>query len=108
MVQLGQVLKQIIYHMALYRANGIPFKFTELDVKDGFWKMAVEYEDAWNFCYVLPSLQPTISLYDVEILVPNSLHMGWCESPPFFCSGSDMARYLVEKLRTMELPPHNF
>ena len=54
MVQLGQVLKWIIYHMVLYRANGIPFKFTKLDVKDGFWRMAVADEDAWNFCYVLP------------------------------------------------------
>ena len=54
MVQLNQVLKQIIYHMALYRANVIPFKFTKLDVKDGFWRMAVADEDTWNFCYVIP------------------------------------------------------
>ena len=51
MVQLSQVLKRIIYHMALYRANEIPFEFTKLDVKDGFWKMEVEDEDAWNLCY---------------------------------------------------------
>ena len=73
MVQLGQFLKRIIYHMALYRANGIPFKFTKLDVKNGFWRMEVADEDAWNFCYVLPSLQPTILLDDDEIVVPNSL-----------------------------------
>ena len=54
MVQIGQVLKRIIYHMAHYRANGIPFKFTKMDVKDGFWSMAVEDEDAWDFCYMLP------------------------------------------------------
>ena len=73
MVQLGQFLKRIIYHMALYRANGIPFKFTKLDVKNGLWRMEVADEDAWNFCYVLPSLQPTILLDDDEIVVPNSL-----------------------------------
>ena len=77
MVQLSQALKRIIYHMTLYRANGIPFKFTKLDVKDGFWRKTVADEDAWNFCYVLPSLHPTISLDDVEIVVPNSLQMGW-------------------------------
>ena len=108
MVQLSQVLKRIIYHMGLYRANGIPFKFTKLDAKDGFWRKTVADEYAWNFCYVLPSLKPTISLDDVEIVVPNSLQMGWCKSPPLFCSGSEMARDLMEKLRTMELPPRNF
>ena len=54
MVQLGQVLKWIIYHMAIHRANGTPFNFTKLDVKDGFWRMAVADGDAWNLCYVLP------------------------------------------------------
>ena len=57
---------------------------------------------------MLPSLQLTVSLDDVEIVVPNSLNMGWCKSPPFFCSGSETARDLMEKLCTMELPPHNF
>ena len=108
MVQLGQVLKWIIYHMAVHRANGTPFNFTKLDVKDGFWKMEVEDEDAWNLCYLLPSLQTTISLDDVEIVVPNSLQMGWCKSPPSFYLGSETARDVMEKLRTMELPPHNF
>ena len=70
--------------------------------------MAVPDEDAWNFCYMLPSLQPKISLDDVEILVPNSLQIGWCESPPFFCLGYETARDLMEKLRTMKLPLHNF
>ena len=31
--------------------------------------------------------------------------MGWCESPPLFCSGSETAR---DKLCTMELIQHNF
>ena len=53
MVQIGQVLKWIIYHMVLYRENEIPFKFTKLGVKDGFWRMALADEDAWNFWYVL-------------------------------------------------------
>ena len=65
-------------------------------------------EDAWSFWYVLPSLQSTISLDDVEVVVPKRLQMGWCESPSFFCSGYETARDVMEKLCTMELPPHNF
>ena len=58
MAQLGLVIKRIIYTMALHRHHGLPFKCTKLDVKDGFWRMAVTDEDAWKFCYVIPSLQP--------------------------------------------------
>ena len=49
MTQLGQVVKIIIYLMALHRHFGLPFKFTKLDVKDGFWRMAVANKDSWNF-----------------------------------------------------------
>lgn len=107
MVQLGLVLKRIIHRMALNK-QGLPFKFTKLDVKDGFWRMAVADENAWNFCYVLPSSKPLVSLDDTEIVVPNSLQMGWCESPPFFCSGSETARDLMEKMLHEKLPPHKF
>ena len=94
--------------MAQYRHHGLYIKFTKLDVKDGFWRMAVSDEDAWNLCCVLPYLQTTTNIDDIEIVVPNSLQMGWCESPPFFCSGLETARDLMEKLRTMDLPPHEF
>ena len=108
MAQLGLVITPIIYTMALHRHHGLPFKFMKLDVKDGFWQMAVTNENAWNFCYILPSLQPQQSLNEVELVVPSSLQMGWCESPPFFCSGSETARDLMEKLRLIDLPPHRF
>ena len=57
MAQLGKVLKRIIYLMSLHRHHGLSFKFTKLYVKVGFWRMAVANEDAWSFCYVLPSLK---------------------------------------------------
>ena len=34
--------------------------------------------------------------------------MGWCESPPLFCSGPETSRDLMEKLRTMDMPLHKF
>ena len=108
MAQLGLVLKQMIHTMAKYCLRGLSIKFAKLDMKEGFWRMAVSDEDAWIFCYVLPSLHTTIAIDDIEIVVPNSLQMGWCESPPFFCSGSETARDLMKKLRTLDLPPHKF
>lgn len=29
------------------------------------------------------------SIDDADIIIPNSLQMGWCESPPFFCAATD-------------------
>ena len=56
-------------------------------------------DDAWNFCYAIPNQDPN---------VPNSLQMGWCESPPFFCAASEMARDVIQQLLKVDLPPHPF
>ena len=45
---------------------------------------------------------------DIELVVPNSLQKGWCESTPLLCSGSETAWDLMERLQLMELLPHKF
>ena len=107
MVQLGQALKRLIAIMAANRSKGTPFRFAKLDIKDGFWRMAVGNEDAWNFCYVLPSENDNIDIDEIESVVPNALQMGWCESPPFFCTASETARDTIQALLEMDsLPEH--
>ena len=110
MVQLGYSLQRLIANIAedWKQSHGQnKWKFAKLDIKDGFWRMAVHDDDAWNFCYVLPSRQKTNSLDEVEIVVPNSLQMGWCESPPLFCSGTETARDIIQSLTEKStLPPH--
>ena len=71
--------------------------------------MRVSSEDAWNFCYVIPHTDPDTTLDETEIVVPNCLQMGWCESPPFFCAASETARDVIEALlQEMSLPEHPF
>ena len=112
MIQLGLALQRIVAAMAdeWKRTDGrSTWNFAKLDIKDGFWRMAVNDNDAWNFCYVLPSLKPSTNLGDTEIVVPNSLQMGWCESPPFFCSGTETARDIIQRLlEDKSLPAHPF
>jgi hypothetical protein len=72
--------------------------FAKLDIKDGFLRMVVSNEDARNFCYILPSEDPTQTLDDTQIVIPNSLQMRWCESPPFFCAASETARDVITSL----------
>ena len=108
MSQLGSALKRIVATMADHFHPQKPFIFTKLDIKDGFWRMAVNDDNAWNFCYVLPSYPKNKDLDTTDIVVPNSLQMGWCESPPFFCAGSETARDVIESLLPFGLGlPHH-
>jgi hypothetical protein len=86
-----------------------PFKLAKTDIADGFWRLVVSKEDAWNFTYVLPSASSTTSIDDVELVVPTALQMGWRESPPFFCAATETARDVIEQLLTLPagaIPPH--
>ena len=109
MVQLGQCLHRLVAQMTDNHDPDKPFVFSKIDINDGFWRLAVSDEDAWNFCYVKPSTTPTTSIDDTEIVVPNSLQMGWCESSPFFCATTETARDVIEGLiKEATLPPHKF
>jgi hypothetical protein len=109
MTQLGNCLKRLVASMADNFDLKNPFMFCKLDIKDGFWRMRVSDNDAWNFAYVLPSLKENVPEEDIELVIPNSLQMGWCESPPFFCAGSETARDIIEHIMTHpDLPSHRF
>ena len=105
MAQLGSVLPRLISAVAHAPSPTIPITFAKLDIKDGYWRMVVSDEDAWNFCYVLP---PAKEGDPPQLVVPASLQMGWSESPPFFCAASETARNLAATaLKSTEtLKPH--
>eukprot|EP00957_Ditylum_brightwellii_P102553 7816324-Ditylum_brightwellii.AAC.1 len=71
MVQLGQSIQQLVTFMADNYNLKHPFNFAKLDIKDSFWQLVVNEEDAWNFYYVLPPLDGYIlaSIDDVELVV---------------------------------------
>jgi hypothetical protein len=108
MNQLGKTLKRIIAALADCHAANRKMMFAKLDIKDGFWRLVVSHEDAWNFCYVIPNTDPNAHIDDTKIVVPNSLQMGWCESPPFFCAASETARDVIASILHTNLPPHPF
>ena len=109
MVQLGQCVQRLIALLADNYNPARPFQFAKLDIKDGFWRLAVNDDDAWAFCYVLPQHTPPTNIEDTLLVVPNCLQMGWCESPPFFCAASETARDVIETLlQEIALPPHPF
>jgi hypothetical protein len=98
MAELGNVLKRIVHTMASNHDINQPFVFSKCDIKDGFWRMVVNHHDAWNFCYVLPCKNKKNNIDNVQIVVPHSLQMGWCESPPFFCAATETGRDIIDKM----------
>ena len=108
MAGLGKALHRIIQTLADNYDITLPFKFAKCDIKDGFWRMIVSEEDSWNFCYTIPPPSKQTPLDDIEIVVPTSLQMGWCESPPFFCAATETGRDIIEELikRPNQIPPH--
>ena len=85
MKELGRVLERLVSLMAVAPSNSPDFRFSKLDIKDGFWRVKVTEQDSWIFCYVLPPkiINGNVSLDDIRIVVPDSLQMEWTESPSF-------------------------
>ena len=102
MFELGNVIPRLVWALATARRD-VPVLFSKIDLKDGYWRMCVSADDAWNFAYVLPKLndaKPTV------LVVPDALQMGWSESPPFFCAATETARDVAIKtfLESTEIP----
>jgi hypothetical protein len=103
MFELGNVIPRIIWTMALSKDTTTPFMFSKVDLKDRYWRMAVNKVDTWNFAYVLPGAGPH---GPIQLVIPNALQMGWSESPPFFCAATETARDIIdEKMRNNVILP---
>ena len=99
MAQLGSCIKRMIQFMAQAYDLKKPFAFAKIDVKDGYWRMFVSKDNAWHFCYMITPREG-VTIEDIQIVIPNSLQMGWRESPPYFCAATETARDVIEQLST--------
>ena len=79
----------------------------KFDIKDGFWRLDCTAGEEWNFTYVMPQAPEE----PLQLVVPNSLQMGWVESPAYFCVASETARDVATwhtERPLGELPAHKF
>jgi len=67
----------------------------KIDLSDGFWRMIVEHGAEYNFCYQLPRREGDT---EDHFVVPNSLQMGWKNSPAYFCEATETVRTLVQRI----------
>jgi len=105
MDQLGKVLPHFVHQIACTDPDPSPIYFAKWDIKDGFWHLVVSMENAWQFCYILPRVHKDNT---IKLVVPTCLQMGWCKSPPLFCTTSKTMCNIAQELldNTALLPPH--
>ena len=84
--QIGHSLMRVVHAFAETDDDEKIF-MAKWDIKDGFWRMACEHGQEWNFAYVLPQREGE----PIRLVIPTSLQMGWIESPPYFCAASETA-----------------
>ena len=87
MYELSNVIPCII-HTLLARAPDtvILFLFSKVDLKEKYWRMVVNATNTFNFTYVLPPINPDNK---PELVIPDSLQMGWSKSQSFFCVATE-------------------
>jgi hypothetical protein len=69
--------------------------------------MDCEHGEEWNFAYVLLQEEGK----PMQLVLPTLLQMGWVESPPYFCVGTETAQDVAtEYIETLvsSLRPHEF
>lgn len=105
MYELGNVIPRLVHQIAHMPNPEVPILFAKVDLKDGYWRMVVSAINAYHFAYVLPTIQPSDN---PDIVIPDSLQMGWSESPPFFCAATETARDIAQQTFDSKKPqqPH--
>src|SRR5687768_13682780 len=107
MANLGWVMPQIISALA-NAPPGPPIYFSKLNINDGFWRMVVSEENAYNFGFILPPI-PNDPKPGTHIVITMLLPMGWTLSPANFCVTSKTSRDIAPTLTLQtkgSLAPH--
>ena len=101
--EIGKVLPRLLQYMR-DTPVGLHILFSKLDISDGFWRLVVRDEDAFNFAYVLPQEAGE----PCRLVVPAAVQMGWVESPSLFCTVTESARDLAQHfVDTVAELPHD-
>jgi hypothetical protein len=70
-------------------------EWQKVDLSDGFWRMIVQRGTEHNFVFQMP---PRTGDTEAHYVVPGSLQMGWKNSPPYFCTATEITKQLILRL----------
>ena len=97
--RLGQTGKALLLY-AFETDPAWEINWIKMDLSDGFWRMIVEAGKEQNFVFEMP---PHPTRKGRHFVVPSALQMGWTNSPPYFCTATDICRKLILRLLAFTL-----
>lgn len=84
-MQFGGTLPRILYYARHANPKFGPVRGSKQDLKDGFYKLALNPSECLRLAALLPKFPDEPQL----VAVPLACTMGWVESPPSFCVMSE-------------------
>ena len=103
-MQFGRALQRVLYRLS--RANPVygPVYMAKYDLSDGFYRIQLRPRAIPSLGVLLPVAEGE----DPLVALPMVLPMGWTESPPAFCAGTETAADLSNQklLEQEQVQPH--
>ena len=104
-LQIGQVIKAYIKFLA-EQPEELDIWFSKIDLSDGYWRLPISPEDAYNFAFLLPFLRGQ----ERRCVIPSVLQMGWKDSATLFCivtdAGNVVTMEMLKATTAKSLPAH--
>ena len=103
-MQFGRALQRIIQTIVQANPRYGPVYISKIDISDGFYRVHVRPRDIPKLAVLLPTTSGEAPL----VGLPNSLPMGWKESPPYFSAATETVADLANAAIASNQPqlPH--
>lgn len=102
-MQFGGTLERVLHAVRHADPRHGPVYLSKYDIKDGFYRLFLQANDAPMLAVALPNYEGEEPL----IAIPLVLTMGWAESPPTFCALSETIADLANaESWKKHVPPH--
>ena len=103
-MQFGRALQRIIQAIVQANPRYGPVYISKIDISDGFYRVHVRPADIPKLAVLLPTAPQEAPL----VGLPNSLPMGWKESPPYFSAATETVADLANAAlaSNQPQPPH--
>lgn len=102
-MQFGAALPRIIYLARHADPDFGPIYLAKYDIKDGFYRVHLDPDDAPALCTLMPTYPGEPQL----VAIPTVLTMGWVSSPPTFCAITETICDMANaRMHRQYAPPH--
>ena len=102
-MQFGWTLERLLYQIRFVNPRHGPVYISKVDLADGFYRFGLALSAVVKLGVIFPKYDKEEQLIAFPLVAP----MGWGESPPAFCAGTETVADLANLVPSSNsLPPH--